>query len=493
MLRSANSCRQVTWLGACALALVAMAPAPATAGAPGPASALKPAPSRATIPGDEQLIVTWSAQSTAAQQAAVLASAGVPARTRLSGPETSSAAGSEPVDVIDVVDASRKDAVSAQLAANPAVLTVEPNIRLHAAGKPALPAAINDPLVRDDSQWGVQGTTYKPSEPFGTDVVSAWARGITGSRKVYVGVIDEGIDISHPDLRKNIFTNPWDPIDGIDNDHNGYVDDIHGWDFYNDDNTLYDGQNHRDFIDAHGTIVAGEIGARGGNGIGVAGVNWDVTIIPAKFLGPDDGTAGGAIAAIDYLTDLKIRHGINLVATNNSWESGGDPDEESPAMQAAIQRGARAGILFVTVSGNGDEQGIGYDLDARPNFPASLNCQLPGGADCMITATAIDINGEKTEFANWGRATVDIGAPGDFIYSTFPSAEYQAYSGTSQAAPFVAGAAALYASRYPHASPTAIRNAILKSAVRTPSLVGKVATNGRLDINAALSTPPRPG
>ena len=151
---------------------------------------------------------------------------------------------------------------------------------------------------------------------------------------MYVGVVDDGIDISHPDLAVNIFNNRWDPPNGIDDDGNGYVDDTHGWDFYNDDNSVYDGQDHFDFVDADGTVVAGEIAAVGNNRIGVAGVDWNVKIIPAKFLGPFDGSTADAISALDYLTDLKLRHGLNIVATNNSYE--GD-DTDSHALQAAYQ------------------------------------------------------------------------------------------------------------------------------------------------------------
>ena len=149
----------------------------------------------------------------------------------------------------------------------------------------------------------------------------------------------EGVQIDHPDLVDNIWTNPFEIAGNrIDDDRNGYVDDIHGWDFNSGDATVYDGTG-----DDHGTHVAGTIGARGGNGIGVAGVDWNVTFIPVKFLGPSGGSISSAIAAIDYVSDLKTRHGLNIVATNNSWgylhtAAMGTP---SQALADAIDRGWR--------------------------------------------------------------------------------------------------------------------------------------------------------
>ena len=351
-------------------------------------------------------------------------------------------------------------------------------------GKTPLGALFNDPLLVDGTQWHMLGSETTPGNPYGIDAVSAWRKGITGNADVYVGVVDDGIDISHPDLAANVFTNRWDPPNGIDDDGNGYVDDTHGWDFVANDNSVYDGQEPFDFIDAHGTIVAGEIAAVGGNGIGVAGVGWHVKVIPAKFIGAYEGSIADAIRALDYLTDLKVRHGLHIVATNNSW--GGD-DADSHALQAAIQRGADADILFVASAANGDENGIGYDEDLRPSFPESLRCHLRSGADCMIVATAFDDAGHKAEFANWGRRTVDLGAPGVNITSTFPFADYLAYDGTSQAAPLVAGTIALYASRYPSASATRPATRSFSRPSRLPACWAR-----REPVAASTSTPCSP-
>jgi hypothetical protein len=327
---------------------------------------------------------------------------------------------------------------------------------------------------------------YGDSSPLGTNVygsqaAEAWAAGNTGNSSVVVGIIDEGIDFNHPDLADNIWTNPYDPVDGIDNDGNGYVDDIHGWDFFHYDNTIYDGQ------DDHGTHVAGTIGAAGGNGIGVAGVNWDVTMIAAKFLGPNGGYISDAIRALDYLTDLKTRHGINIVAANNSWGGGGF----SQSMLNAITRAAQAGVLFVAAAGNGGSDGRGDNNDFFASYPANYSTAAGAGYDSVISVAAITSSGALASFSNYGSQTVDLGAPGVSILSTVPGG-YAYYSGTSMATPHVTGAIALYAAAHPGATAQAIKAAILESAAATPtaSLAGKTLTGGRLNLGAAPSYQP---
>src|SRR5204863_9845200 len=153
----------------------------------------------------------------------------------------------------------------------------------------------------------------------------------------------EGAMFAHEDLSANFWTNTFDPVDGKDNDGNGYIDDVHGWDFANNDNSTFDGTT-----DDHGTHVSGTIGAKGGNGKGIAGVNWNVTILSGKFLGPDGGDTFSAVEAIDYFVDLKKRQGINLVAINASWGGGG----YSQSLHDSIIRAAKAGIIFCAAAGN---------------------------------------------------------------------------------------------------------------------------------------------
>jgi subtilisin family serine protease len=327
-------------------------------------------------------------------------------------------------------------------------------------------ATATDPYFTNASLWGLNGS-------FGINAAKAWAAG-TGSKSVMIGIIDEGIQFTHPDLAANIWTNPFDPVDGVDNDGNGYVDDTHGWDFNGNDNTIYDGGT-KGGVDDHGTHVSGTIGAAG-NTIGVVGVNWEVTLISGKFLGRQGGTTANAVKAVDYFVDLKARHALNIVATNNSWGGGG----YSQALYDAIERANGVNILFIAAAGNGGRDGVGDNIDASPSYPASYTNSN------IIAVAAITSSGGKASFSNYGATTVDIGAPGSGIWSTTAYNTYSSYSGTSMATPHVTGAVALYASTHPGATAAQIKNAILSSAVGTPSLAGRCVTGGRLDVNGAL-------
>jgi subtilisin family serine protease len=313
------------------------------------------------------------------------------------------------------------------------------------------------------------GPSTSPASPYGSNAAAAWAAGNTGSASVYVGVIDEGIQLTHPDLAGQVWVNPADPTDGIDNDGNGLVDDTNGWDFANKDASIYDGGT-KGTLDDHGTHVSGTIGGKA-NGQGVVGVNWNIKLISAKFLGRRGGTTADAVKAVDYLTSLKNR-GINIVASNNSWGGGG----YSQALYDAIARANNAGIMFIAAAGNS-----GTNNDVTASYPSNYN--LPN----VIAVAAIDKNGALASFSQYGATTVDIGAPGVAINSTTAYNTYSSYNGTSMATPHVTGAVALYASTHPGASVAQIRNAILSSAVPTASLAGKTVTGGRLDVNGALS------
>jgi len=321
------------------------------------------------------------------------------------------------------------------------------------------------------------GTT--PTNQFGSQAGEAWAANKTGSKTVYVGVIDEGIQFTHPDLDANVWNNPFDLADGVDNDGNGYVDDLHGWDFDGNNNTIYDGGT-RGSLDDHGTHVAGTIGAEGGNGIGVAGVNWNVTYISGKFLGRRGGTTANAIKAVDYFTDLKTRHGLDIVATSNSWGGGGF----SQALLDAINRGGNKDILFIAAAGNGGSDGVGDNNDTTANYPSNYECTNGGsrGWDCVIAVAAITSSGARSSFSNYGLKTVDLGAPGSGIYSTTAYNTYSSYSGTSMATPHVSGGAALYAATHTDRG-AALKNALLASTVPTASLDGKTVTGGRLNVS----------
>lgn len=330
--------------------------------------------------------------------------------------------------------------------------------------------------------WGMYGALTRPYDnEFGSGAGAVWAT-TPGSKEVYIGVIDEGIQFSHPDLLANIWKNP-DEKEGNrkDDDNNGYKDDIYGWNSYNDNGITYDSR-----YDDHGTHVAGTIGASL-DGSGVVGVSPNVRIITGKFLGPNGGTTADAIQVIDYMTALKTKKGLNIVALNNSWGGGGF----SQLLLDAIVRAAKQNILFVAAAGNGDANNIGFNTDATPNYPSCYDTTLLAGYDSVIAVAAIGSDGKMPIFSNYGVETVDLGAPGVAITSTLPNGSYGTYNGTSMATPHVTGAIALYASKYSTATPIEIRAALLGSTKATDSLGSKTVTGGRLDVPGFL-TPPTP-
>lgn len=331
-----------------------------------------------------------------------------------------------------------------------------------------------DPYYADGSLWGMYGDTSQlQTNPYGSQAAEAWAKGRTCSSKVLVGIIDEGMMKDHPDTQANVWTNPYEIADnGIDDDGNGFIDDTQGWDFRGNDNKTFDGTG-----DDHATHVSGTIGARGNDGVGVAGVCWKVKMVNVKFLGGilGSGSTEDAIKSVDYLTDLKTRHGLNLVATNNSWGGGGF----SQGLKDAIDRAGAANILFIAAAGNNST-----NTDASPYYPQGYD------SPNIISVASITSTGALSGFSNYGATTVDLGAPGSDIWSTVPKKSggaiiggYASYDGTSMATPHVTGAAAMYASLHPGATAAEIKAAILAAVVPTPSLAGKTLTGGRLDVS----------
>lgn len=332
-------------------------------------------------------------------------------------------------------------------------------------------AVSNDTYAVSGQLWGMYGDASTPANQYGSQAAEAWAAGHTSCSGVYVGVIDEGIYYQHEDLTANIWANPYDPADGVDNDGNGYVDDVRGWDFDGNSNDINSGGANDD----HGTHVSGTIAGVGGNAKGVAGVCWSgVKLISGKFLGRRGGSTANAVKALDYFSDLKSRHGLNIVATNNSWGGGG----YSQALSDAIDRATAANILTVVAAGNDSVNCENNTSGAC--YPASY--PNPG----IVSVAALNSSGALVY--NYGVTTVDLGAPGYGIISTVPKSSkgsiipgYASYSGTSMATPHVTGAAALYASSHPGASWSDIKSAILTSTLPTPSLAGKTVTGGRLN------------
>ena len=315
---------------------------------------------------------------------------------------------------------------------------------------------------------------YGLKNPASTDSVrkdigatNAWQHS-TGSKDVLVGVIDTGIDYQHEDLAANYWTNPGETgvdengedkqTNGIDDDNNGYVDDWRGWDFANNDNDPMDDHSH-------GTHCAGTIGAKGNNGVGVAGVNWDVSLVGIKiFSGGGSTSVDAIVAGIDYATTI----GVDL--TSNSW-GGGSP---SQAIREAIERANNEGILFVAAAGNSSS-----DNDSTGNYPSNYPI------DNIIAVASTDRDDNLSSFSSYGLETVDVAAPGSNIYSTIPNNGYGYKSGTSMATPHVAGLVALVKSRFPDIDYQQVKNRVFTTASRVPSVINFVKY-GRINADAAM-------
>ena len=345
------------------------------------------------------------------------------------------------------------------------VLYAEPNF-VYSISETTASTAPDDPAMTDGSLWGLHNTGQSGgTADADIDAPEAWDL-TTGSADVVLAVIDTGVDYTHPDLAGNMWTNPGEIAgDGIDNDSNGYVDDVYGWDFVNDDNDPMDGHDH-------GTHVAGTIGGVGDNSSGISGVNWDTEIMALKFL--DDsgsGSTADAISAINYATMMKRDHGINVIASNNSWGGG----SYSSALWDAIETAGREGILFIAAASN-----EGRNNDVVPSYPSNYDSEY------IVAVAATDRNDRLASFSNYGATTVDLGAPGVSIYSSVAGGGYAWFNGTSMAAPHVTGAAGLLAAYQPGATAGEIKEAILAGVDPIAGLAGKTVTGGRLNAFSAL-------
>ncbi len=344
-----------------------------------------------------------------------------------------------------------------QLNSMPHVEYAEPDYVLRAHASP------NDTYV--SLQWGVNNIGQSIRGVSGVndadiDGFEAWDVR-TSAANVVVAVIDSGTQWTHPDLDGNIWANA-DEIagNGIDDDNNGYVDDVRGWDFFDNDNNPDDG-------DGHGTHTAGTVGAEGNNGTGVAGVAWDVQIMPLRFLGPFGGSTSDAVLAVNYA----VANGAPI--SNNSW--GGGPFSNS--LNNAISNARNNNHLFVASAGND-----GRNTDSNPAYPASYS------HDNIISVASIDNRDNLAGTSNFGTTTVDLAAPGVDIASTYSGSGYVWSSGTSMAAPHVAGAAAILLAENPSWSYADIRDRIYATVRFTSATLNTTATGGVLNLADALGT-----
>lgn len=364
---------------------------------------------------------------------------------------------------------------------DPGIEYAEPNWKRYAYQGSEPP--VNDPYFQ--YMWGlhnvgqeiIPGSGIAGIHDADIDAPEAW-EAFDGGEPVIVAVIDTGIQYYHPDLANNMWINPGEIAgDGIDNDGNGFVDDVYGWDFYWNDNTVYDVADE----ESHGTHTAGTIAAVGNNEEGVIGVAWkaNVKIMALKFLGPEGGYDSDAIKAFNYAAKM----GATL--TSNSWGGGG----YGKALREAIEA---SGMLAMCAAGNSAS-----DNDVVPHYPSSYV------SENIIAVAASDQNDELAGFSCWGEQSVDIAAPGHWILSTYPNTDdysksgYAWADGTSMATPHVAGVAALLAAAHPEmpqyagaegweAGAVTIKDMILNSSEVRPAFVGKVLTGGRLNAYNAL-------
>lgn len=316
----------------------------------------------------------------------------------------------------------------------------------------------NDPMFGD--QWALDNKGDRNGKAQADiSAVSAWSQ-TKGSRKVVVAVLDSGVDYTHPDLAANIWVRPAN-IPAYADAELGTIEDAHGFNAAEDNGDPMD-QN------GHGTHCAGIVGAEGGNDIGITGVNWEVEIMPLKFMSAGGfGTTKDAIQAINYVIDRK-KAGVNVRVISASWGS----RMKSKALEDVIRKAGEEGILFVAASGNASA-----DADRSPHYPSGYN--LPN----VVSVAALNRRDELASFSNYGAKSVHVAAPGAEILSTWLGGEYEEHSGTSMATPVVSGVAGLVLSNEPKLTVKELRERLLQSVDKLDALSGKTVSGGR--INAA--------
>ncbi len=343
----------------------------------------------------------------------------------------------------------------ARLSLDPRVEYVEPNYLW------SLDVVPND--TRYPEMYQLHNTGQTGGTP-GADIRAeqAWAT-FTGDPNILVGVIDTGVDYTHPDLAANAWTNPGEiPGNNVDDDGNGYVDDVHGYDFVNNDGDPFDDNEH-------GTHCSGTIAAVGNNALGTTGINWRAKIAGIKFLSASgSGSTANAVLGIQYAITIGCR------LTSNSWGGGGF----SQALLDAINAAGAAGQLFVASQGNAST-----NTDVSPSYPAAYDSPY------IIGVAATDHNDQLASFSNYGATTCDLGAPGVDVLSLMPGGGYQLLSGTSMAGPHVSGACAFMFGRFPGMTNMQVKQRIMQFADPIPALTGRCVTGARLNLFMAAADP----
>lgn len=353
----------------------------------------------------------------------------------------------------------------------------------------------NDALY--PTQWGSNntglafpdsGTGVPTAGVVGADIDAEQAWNITtGSDRVVIAVLDTGFDLNHPDLAGNLWTNPLEiPGNGIDDDGNGYIDDVNGMDFASNEAAGEDNNPDDPVTQGHGTAVSGVIGAIGGNGLGVAGVMWNVSILPVKIF-PEEGGASdmSIVSAHEYITMLRRDYGVNIVASNMSYGSlnQNDATQFDDAEEIAIQGVTNAGILPIVAAGNDANNNDGPTFAYPASYPNPL----------LISVAATNNRDRLASFSNFGAVNVDVGAPGEQIRTTEVGGGYQYINGTSFAAPYTAGVIGLLASVNRYATAEQLRDALYAGVEQLQSLQGIVATGGRINAFRSLQLIQVPG
>jgi thermitase len=417
----------------------------------------------------DRLIVRYNTDQFRSESAMMSAQSVTNAEAGSSVVNDLSSSGVPGMQIVQIKSSSLKDAMKTY-EEDPNVMYVEPDYKISVSPVETVGRTSDVDTLQTTSNtypddpgfkylWGLHNTGQSPfSGTAGADIDAPLAWGVTtGSSNMVVALVDTGVDYTHPDLVANIWTNPGEIAgNGIDDDGNGYVDDVRGWNFVSKNNNPMDDNGH-------GTHCAGTIAAVGNNGIGVTGVTWNTKIMPLKFLDSQgSGYISDAISAILYAN----RMGVPVIS--NSWSGTGYSQSLKDVIDASS-------AVVVCAAGNSAK-----NADTTPEYPASFT------SSNIISVAASNYNDNLASFSNYGPVSVDLAAPGVSIYSTTTSGTYKYLSGTSMAVPHVSGVAALIKSQNPSMTASDIKSKILNNCDTISSLSNKVLTGGRLNAAKAL-------